>query len=136
MQLDAGLMQVPVPQPFISQSDIDSIMCSAIDNGGVNHWVRAIDIHSEPTTKDPACEGYLSEVISRGGSLEFFPQIEEWHSKRLILTRDMLLIGLGRWLLWTRRAAVKDGRIDPGQIDADAADSIVQFALFGEILYN
>lgn len=53
------------------------------------------------------------------------------------LTLDKFLIGLRLWIENERAFELTDaGRLDVGQIDALAADIIIQYALFNDIVYG
>lgn len=112
----------------VSDEDIDDIMSAALD-GGITYWCGKAEVVGEYLGE------YASEQISRGGTLKLY-DIEE--PKTVYeLTLDKFLNGLRLWLENERAFALTEaGRLDVGQIDAAAADSIIQYALFCDIVYG
>ena len=112
----------------ISDEDIDDIMSAAMD-GGITYWCGRAEVVGEYLGE------YASEQISRGGTLKLY-DIED--PKTVYeLTLDKFLNGLRLWLENERAFALTEaGRLDVGQIDAAAADTIIQYALFCDIVYG
>ena len=52
------------------------------------------------------------------------------------LTLEKFMYGLRRFLSGNLAKVVFKGRIDPGEIDGARADSIIQYAVFDEIIYG
>lgn len=111
----------------ITDKDIDDIMCAALE-GGINYWCDRVEVNGKYLGE------YASEQLSRGGTLLFR---EEETGKFHKLDRQGLIEGM--------KTAAKNGyatewlkgdRLDIYEIDAAAADIIVQFALFNEIVYG
>lgn len=117
----------------VTGEDIDDIMESALM--GCVYWCSHADVVGKYLGK------YASEQISRGGSLIFYDAEDERSSTEL--TRDKFLTGL-RMLLETQNGLHglmveyrgDNTYINPGMIDANAADSLIQYALFGDIIYS
>lgn len=107
--------------------DIDDILDTAM--AGCTHWCD----HVDPI--GPYLGKYASEQVSRGGRLIFTLMDED---RSVELDRDKFLCGLRQWLqsIDDMDMATCGRRIDPGQIDSDAADMILQYALFGELVYS
>ena len=112
----------------ISDEDIDDIMSAALD-GGITYWCGRAKVVGEYLSE------YASEQISRGGVLKLY-DIEE--PKAVYeLTLDKFLMGLRLWIENERAFQLTEaGRLDIGQIDAVAADAIIQYALFCDIVYG
>ena len=73
---------------------------------------------------------------SCGGTLELFDAESD---DKWTLTRDMLLRGIKQWAEFGGDpclAILGNGTLDTGEIDAEVADMIVQYALFGEVVYG
>lgn len=114
---------------IVTQEDIDDIMAGALE-GGITYWCCKAEV-----VEDDYYGEYASEQISRGGSLRLYDNEED---EQYILTLDKFLKGL--------RLAIKDGygndwfgddaRLDCAMIDGEAADVIVQCALFGEVQFG
>ena len=112
----------------VSDEDIDDIMSAALD-GGVTYWCGRAEVVGEYLGE------YASEQISRGGALKLY-DIEG--DGVFDLTLDKFLVGLRLWIENERAFELTNdaGRLDIGQIDAAAADLIIQYALFNDIAYG
>lgn len=121
---------------LVTQEDIDDIMVSALE-GGINYWCDAAKVEEEDRVAD-----WGHEQIARGGCLKihviepFDDDDTEWYE----LTKEKFLSGLKRYLQTpgTEITTLPSGNhmgLDTGQIDANGADEIIQFALFGEVVY-
>ncbi len=118
----------------VTNEDIDDIMCIALEGGITPMWCTAV----KPVG------GYLgqfaSEQISRGGKLEFI----ENDGSSSFLTKSSLLNAIGKYLHAYpevfKRAVHRDKNgvycLDCANIDAADADAIVQWGLFGEVVYG
>lgn len=113
---------------MMADEDIDDIMESALF--GCTYWCL------KAAPDGPYLGRYASEQVSRGGGLLFFP-IEEDDYESACLTKEKFRYGVDKWLrsLENVSCVTEDGYIDPGQIDAGMADTIIQYALFDEIRY-
>lgn len=111
----------------VSDEDIDDIMSAALD-GGITYWCCKAEVVGEYLGE------YASEQISRGGTLKFY-DIEDGTVSELTL--DKFLNGLRLWIENERAFELTDaGRLDVGQIDALAADAIIQYALFNDVIFG
>lgn len=117
----------------VTAEDIDDILCGSLE-GGSTHWFYRVEVIGEYLGE------YASEQISRGGKLKFhvdepFDESDtEWYE----LDKEKFLVGLQKWLndySDVGRVLYKN-KLDCAEIDAGMADSIVQFALFGEEIYG
>lgn len=110
----------------LTQQDIDDIMVTALE-GGINYWCRKAKVVGE----------YLgecaSEQISRGGSLTLYDaeSRDKWE-----LTLEKFLNGVKLYFEQGCHVQVEDNAIDAGDIDANDADCIIQFALFREVVFG
>lgn len=115
----------------ITQEDVDDIMSTALDSSMLQCWCSEVNVVGR----------YLgecaSEQISREGELEFYETEDETYRS---LTLKNFKEGLLKYLSEdhvpiTRR---HDGTwgVDPGMVDEVAADEIIQYALFEEIVYS
>lgn len=122
----AFTISLPSQKVTVMDEDIDDIMDSAM--AGCTYWCSS----AEPV--GDYCGDYASEQISRGGILRFFP-IDD---SPVDLNKEKFRDGLCRWFASTEHAsrAIDVNMVNPGMIDADDADSILQFALFGELVYS
>ena len=110
---------------IVSGQDIDDILCTAFE-GGINYWCGGVKVVGEYLGE------YASDQISRGGTLKLFIEDEEEWAE---LTMDNLLIGVSKYLQKDTTIIYK-GELDTCQIDADIADQIIQYALFGDVIYG
>lgn len=120
----------------VTQEDIDDIMSSALE-GGINYWCDSAKV---PEEKRVAKWGH--EQIARYGELmihliePFDNKDTEWY----MLTKEKFLEGLKMYLKDPLYGCLeKEGMefvIDTCNIDAECADMIVQYALFGKIVFG
>ena len=112
----------------LTQQDIDDIVGTALDCG-ISYWCRKAEV-----VEDEYFGEYASDQISRGGSLRLY-DLEDDSVYLLNLSgflsgfKKLVESDLDEW-------GVIDGdRVDCCQVDAVVADQIVQFAVFGEVVY-
>ena len=115
----------------VTVQDIDDIMCAALE-GGITYWCCAANVVGDYLGE------YPHEQISRGGELELHDAESD---DKWVLTRDMLLSGIKQWAEWggepvTCLAICDNGTLDTSEIDAEIADMIVQYAVFGEVVFG
>lgn len=111
----------------LTGDDIDDIMSAALD-GGINYWCSSAKIIGEYLGE------YASEQISRGGSIMLF---DSEAGISYILTLEKFLNGFA--------AACSKGfennwfngeKVEVGHMDAIDAARVIQFGLFGELIYG
>lgn len=110
----------------INSKDIDDIMATALE-GGITYWCDCVEITGD-------CLGeFASDQISRGGTLMLHDAEEnKWHE----LTLGRFLLGLKCFTEEFGLELNEDKTIDTCAMDDMDADSIVQYAIFGEIVYG
>ena len=112
----------------LTGQDIDDIMVCALE-GGINYWCRQAKVVGKYLGR------YASDQISCGGTLKLYDaeSSDVWE-----LTLDKFLNGMKLAIEQGIGLSVNpaDGSIDTCEIDADAADAIVQLALFGEVVFG
>lgn len=116
----------------LTVQDIDDIMVTVLECGAINYWCQAAEVIEEKRVAD-----WGHEQIARGGCL-ILHDIEDYKEK-WELNLEKFLNGFKLWAESGRDtygAVTNSGEVDTGRIDADCADEIVQFALFGEIVYG
>ena len=127
-ETDKGTPVVVTLTVMLMNRDIDSIMCTALE-GGITYWCSGAEAVGGKYLGE-----YAHEQISRGGALKLYDAEDDTEYE---LTKDKFINGF--------RKAYEDGylngacagdRIDTGEVDAEIADVIVQFALFGEVVYG
>ena len=108
----------------VTAEDIDDILCTAFE-GGICYWCDEVEVVGKYLGK------YASEQISRGGKLVLH---DAESSDKWELTLDKFAKGLQEWLSYNPDF-ITDGGIDTSNIDANCADEIIQYALFGELMF-
>ena len=110
---------------------VDDIMSTALDSSMLQCWCSEVNVVGRYLGE------YASEQISRGGELELYEIEEETYRS---LTLENFKTGLLKYFSedYTPVARRHDGTwgVDPGMIDEIAADEIIQYALFEEIVYS
>lgn len=124
----------------VSEQDIDDIMATAME-GGINYWCDRAKVVGDYLGE------YSSEQIARGGKLRlhmeepFDDEETEWYE----LDKEKFLKGLNMYIKDPDKPyeilyfdCDMDGylSIDTCQVDATVADMIVQYALFGEVVFG
>lgn len=108
-----------------SSEDIDDIMCAALE-GGIAYWCDKAEVVGDYLGE------YAREQISRGGTLKLYDsESDEVYE----LTKDKFINGIA---LAAKESVdwIADERIQTFFIDANVADTIIQCALFGEVVYG
>lgn len=122
----------------ISDEDIDDIMATALE-GGVNYWCDEVKVDGEYLGE------YASEQISRGGELHFLlnEPFDNNDTKCYTLDKTKFLHGIKSFLSNHYNPCYCLEHIDIGKsaivvevIDANAADEIIQYALFNELVFG
>ena len=109
----------------LTRQDIDDIMSTALDS--ICYWCRKAEVVGEYLGE------YASDQISRGGVLVLYDaESPDWWE----LNREKFLNGVKLYFENGCHVQVEDGCIDTGDIDANDADCIIQFALFGEVVFG
>ena len=111
----------------LSQQEIDDIMATALE-GGITYWCCKVAVVGDYLGE------YASEQISRGGTLKLYDRESDAIHK---LNLYKFLTGF-RLYVEGCSGITRDLRdhLDMDSIDALAADMIVQYALFNELVYG
>ena len=105
-------------------------MVAALE-GGINYWAGEAEVIEEKRVAD-----WGHEQIARGGVLvihDIEDPDEKWE-----LTLEKFLNGFKLWVEngGGEYGAIEDGKVDCCNIDAGCADEIIQYALFGELMFS
>ncbi len=114
---------------MLSETDVDDIMVAALE-GGINYWCNAAEVVGEYLGE------YASEQISRGGKLKLYDAEDD---EVYELDIENFMRGFKLWIENGEDeygAVHADGSVDVCQIDAEMADMIVQYAIFGEVVFG
>jgi hypothetical protein len=118
---------------IVTDEDIDDIVCAALE-GGINYWCTKVEIGDGEEYKGE----FAHEQISNGGTLKIYDSID---NKWYLLDKDNLLNGIklaieGNFYSDYYWFSFDDGKLNPGQIDANVADVIMQLALWHSVEYD
>ena len=134
--MSAETIQIDVK---IDDQFFEDIIVTALE-GGSNYWIGHVIIKhpDENKPKDTPNSIWAADALNKGGVVKFYPDDEE---KSYSLTKESLIYGLKHWINNNPSGFElynKDdyNNIDAGDIDADDADAILQYALFGEVVYG
>ncbi len=135
-------MEITIKKTFnITDEQLDEIMCTALE-GGITYWCDEAKVVGDYLGE------YAHEQIARGRQL-ILSDSEE--GKTYELNKEKLLKGLELYLtnggdaeIASREivdtaevaAATYEYTIDTCEVDAVVADEIVQYALFGDVIYG
>ena len=95
----------------LTDENITDILTSSLEGGVTSDWCCKVTVVGEYLGE------YASEQVSRGGMLTF----SMWDPTEADVTLTK---------------AVTENGVNTGNIDAGRADAIVQYALFGELVYG
>ena len=114
----------------LTVQDIDDIMVSALE-GGITYWACKAEV-----VEEKRCSDWGHEQIARGGALIIHDaeSNDKWE-----LTLEKFLNGVKLWLQNgddRYHALQKGGTLDTCVIDGEMADLIIQYALFGEVVFG
>lgn len=118
---------------IVNQEDIDDIMCTALE-GGITYWCMNAQSCMDSEWMQKNNIEYCSEIISHGGDIALTTLDGDY-----ILTLNSFYKGLqmlidesGEYYL----EQTNDGyALETSEIDADIADLIIQYAIFGKLVY-
>lgn len=117
----------------VSNEDIDDIVCTALE-GGIGYWCYDAEVVGEYLGE------YASDQISRGGTLKLHDAESDdvWDLDKAKLLNGISLAITNGFLLEYEWAKFENEiiTIDTCQIDAEVADAIIQYALFGKLVFG
>lgn len=112
----------------VTSQDVDDIMCVALE-GGITHWC------DEAKPVGGYLGTYASEQIRKGGKLILHDYVRDGEH---CLNLEKLLNGIKLWIKSCNRLEQVDGKlvVDCYNVDGEACDAIIQYALFGDVVYG
>lgn len=113
----------------VTDQDIDDIITTAFE-GGINYWCCKAEVVGDYLGE------FASEQISRGGTVRLYDSVED---AVYDLTLENFMEGLTKAIEdnWYDEYGWYDGdSIDTCNVDADVADTIIQLALFDDVIYG
>lgn len=117
-----GQILMPVS---ITRMDMENILNPAFKYR-ISNWCRSFEYEAGLRADRHA----LGHYAPNGFSIVLFGEEKAFETR---LTETTLLAGIQKWATWMEEHG---NNVDFDNIDADAADQIVQFALFGEITFG
>ena len=108
----------------ITDEQMSDLLVAAFE-GGINYWCGEVSI-----TKNPKDVEYASEVIASGGTLDIHDDESDATEE---LNQEKMIKGIVLGMEW---AEVDNVQVLMDGHDAETADVIVQYALFGEIVFG
>ena len=132
---------------IVMPEDIDDIICTALE-GGIGYWA-CLDNSPEEFGNAPKEEtvSETTSILLKGGKTIIL--IDEEEDERHELTLEKLLAGIKMYLEDKQRpyniladdlnsAGYSRGtyELDCCMVDADVADMIIQYAVFGEVVFG
>jgi len=116
----------------VTSEDIDDIMSGSLDGSATCSWCDSVRTNGEYLGE------YASEQISRGGGLWFHDREDD---VEYLLDCNKLLSGIEKWIeepVGHNCLEFDNGRwkFDCCNADEIVCDAIIQYALFGEIVYG
>lgn len=115
---------VAQPPAQVTQQQVDNLLCAAFE-GGITYWCGAINVQGTW----PEGARWKSETLTRGATIMLHDAEDD---EVYYLTLDNFLVGL------QKACALRKKSVDGFYDDHDAldADIVVQFAVFGDVIYG
>ena len=115
----------------ITENNIENIIVTSFE-GGSNYWMgldnSPVEWRNKP--QDEPIATWATKLILEGKELKLYDIEETEDDEEWVLTLDKLLKGIGL------NAKHRSFDADLENMDATTADCIVQYALFGEVVYG
>ena len=110
----------------ISDQFIDDVISTAFE-GGINYWCEKAEPADEKSRNLHEESNYLSSIVSKGGSILLYMDDGDSQILTLAKLKRGLQIGFEKGYFETDIE---------NTYDADTADMIIQFAVFGDLVYS
>lgn len=132
-----------------NMADLQSITVGFWEGGSV-YWIKLAEIHHPILTKKPrgmATSEWAFDALLNGGSIDFTPcdTVEE-EGEKFSLTMEKYRAGLQMFIEKRMKERypvshapppiITGGILDAGNVDANDADTILQYALFKEGVFG
>jgi len=122
----------------ITDEDLCDIVCTAIE-GGIGYWARLDNTREEwlefekEEFKDLTVDEIATRILLNGKSLYLIDREDKNTVFELNLTK--LLYGIQETIA-NDSSLLEDGELDTCNVDGEVADTIIQYAIFGELVYG
>jgi len=115
----------------ITENDIDNIICSSFE-GGSNYWMQLDNTTPEwkEKPKGEPLSTWATKLILEGKKVKVCDIEETEDDSKWIITLEKLLDGI------KLNSVHRPFDADLENMDADTADCIVQYALFGKLVFG
>jgi len=130
------IVQIPVE---LDDEFFDDIICTMFE-GGSNYWIGKTQIiHPDgEKPKGMPVSAWIASAINKDGMIKILPQDD---NVTVVLNKKRLVFGLKEWITKCPDKVSlinENGKncIDAGNVDADDADAILQYALFEELVFG
>jgi hypothetical protein len=113
----------------------DDLICTMFE-GGSNYWIDCIEIDHPDGSKPRGVPNstWVAEALRKNGSVSIYPLDDEVNYQ---LTEQKLIAGVQMWAdKYPDKVSIVHNIIDSGDIDANEADAILQYALFKELVFG
>ncbi|RPI83645.1 MAG: hypothetical protein EHM34_04905 [Nitrosopumilales archaeon] len=131
----------------ISDEWIEDLICTIIE-GGSGYWINHVKIHhpNGDKPKGVPTSTWVSDALNKGGFIDVYERNDDFRSTELpvmsgILTKEKLIDGIKQWVA-KRQEQIKsidregDYLTINGDIDANEADCIMQYAIYNDIIFG
>ena len=116
-----------------SNQFIEDIIVTMLE-GGSNYWISYVDA-TPPKQKGVPTSIWVANIVNRGGIVYVYPT--ECNNKKYALTKPKLLSGIQKFVENHPKRVSKDGsKLDGGSFDANDADCILQYSIFGKVVFG
>lgn len=114
---------------LLTESDIDTIISNALE-GGIGDWAVLNNVGEkwEKKPKNRYTSEWVTKLLLDGETVEFYDTEDE--DERWFLSLDKLIKGFEL----NYKLRPHDNNLEQG--DATTSDCIIQYALFGELVYG
>jgi hypothetical protein len=122
-------MKITIQQSF-TKSNLLDIITTAIE-GGIGYWACLNNDKPEFDEMNMPLSEKVAEILWRGGSLEFFDTDYDYDdAEKWELTLDKVVKGLIKFMETDSKT------FELNDLDALDCDKIIQYGLFGELVYG
>lgn len=134
-------MQIKTTSTFELPDDIlESLITTALESGydGIGYWFCASDYKRDEKDNIYYAEGVDAEIANEYPLKEYIQAHKKQYGELWVITKDVVKAGLKKAIRENHRT-VMDALRSPSpecQLDANDADIIVQYGMFGKLVYG
>ena len=116
----------------VADQDLEDLLETAFGPAG-SDWIERLEIIYYGTGEQDSHHSYTYQVAKEDAQMKV--RVED-DDKPYYLDRQILLAGIEAYVKEGYNLPVFNERLEFSEIDAPMADEIIQFALFGKIIYS